>query len=365
VDAYRSTTATARRHRVARIISPALVLLLILAATAVPAQAATSTATSTATAGATWSQLMRRKLALAADSARLTALLPRLRASATTGNAELARAQKAQQATATSAADAATADQTARSALAAARTAAAAAKKAVADAQKRRPRSTSRVTKTKSALTTATARVRARAATAGRTASALRAALTAYALAGDRVTSASTAYQSATKTLSDTQLSIAAQPKREADLAAQAAAISKLVVTQTRASFTATQTTQVYGTTVNKIAAYPFQQMVDAAAKAGIRLSGGGFRTKEQQIALRTRNGCPDVWAAPASSCRVPTAIPGRSLHELGLAVDLTAGGKSISSRKSAAFVWLAANAGRYGFVNLPSEPWHWSITGN
>ena len=28
------------------------------------------------------------------------------------------------------------------------------------------------------------------------------------------------------------------------------------------------------------------------------------------------------------------------------------------------AFVWLAANAGRFGFSNLPSEPWHWSTTG-
>jgi D-alanyl-D-alanine carboxypeptidase len=60
----------------------------------------------------------------------------------------------------------------------------------------------------------------------------------------------------------------------------------------------------------------------------------------------------------------VPTAIPGRSLHELGLAIDLTSGRKSINDRRSAAFKWLVANAGKYGFVNLPSEPWHWSITG-
>lgn len=26
--------------------------------------------------------------------------------------------------------------------------------------------------------------------------------------------------------------------------------------------------------------------------------------------------------------------------------------------------VWLHANAGRFGFVNLPSEPWHWSVDG-
>ena len=35
--------------------------------------------------------------------------------------------------------------------------------------------------------------------------------------------------------------------------------------------------------------------------------SGGGFRTKQRQIELRKINGCPDVWTAPSSSCRVPT----------------------------------------------------------
>jgi hypothetical protein len=25
---------------------------------------------------------------------------------------------------------------------------------------------------------------------------------------------------------------------------------------------------------------------------------------------------------------------------------------------------WLQAHADEYGFVNLPSEPWHWSVNG-
>jgi D-alanyl-D-alanine carboxypeptidase len=105
--------------------------------------------------------------------------------------------------------------------------------------------------------------------------------------------------------------------------------------------------------------------MIDDAAKAGVPMSGGGFRTKEQQIKLRVTNGCPDIWTAPASSCRVPTAIPGRSLHEIGLAIDMTYGGKTIPNHNSVAYQWLATNASKYGFVNLPSEPWHWSITGS
>ena len=53
-------------------------------------------------------------------------------------------------------------------------------------------------------------------------------------------------------------------------------------------------------------------------------------------------------------------------MHERGLAVDFTCnGGGVISSRSSPCFQWLNANAGSYGFHNLPSEPWHWSTNGN
>jgi D-alanyl-D-alanine carboxypeptidase len=114
---------------------------------------------------------------------------------------------------------------------------------------------------------------------------------------------------------------------------------------------------------VHKNVAFAFRRMLADAKADGIALSGGGFRTKQRQIELRKINGCPNVWTAPASSCRVPTAIPGRSLHELGLAVDVSSGGRTIAA-DSAAFRWLVANARRYGFVNLPSEAWHWSITG-
>ena len=130
-----------------------------------------------------------------------------------------------------------------------------------------------------------------------------------------------------------------------------------------RTNFAVTDTTTVYGITVHKSVAFAFRQMITDAKADGIVMSGGGFRTKARQIELRKINGCPDVWTAPASSCRVPTAIPGKSLHEIGLAVDITSGGKSLT-RSSAGFKWLAANAADYGYVNLPSEAWHWSITG-
>jgi D-alanyl-D-alanine carboxypeptidase len=377
VNGHRITHTTTRRlaalrRPAGRVAAPALALLLTFSAAAQPANAATSNAAAkpaatakAAAAGTTWSQLMRRKLTLGAESARLAALLPGLRATATTSNSDLLVAQQAQTAAATAQATAATADQAAHTRYATARTGAASAKKAVTAALKQRPRKNSRITKAKRTLAAANATVKARAAEAGKTASALKAAQAEYATATSQVTKATTAYQTSAKAITDTQQKITSFPKLDSTLTAQAAAISKQVVTETRASFTTTQTTQVYGVTVNKIVAYPFQRMIDDAAKAGVKLSGGGFRTKQQQIALRTTNGCPDVWTAPSSSCRVPTAIPGRSLHEIGLAIDMTANKKTINDRKSAAFKWLTANAARYGFVNLPSEPWHWSITGN
>ena len=151
--------------------------------------------------------------------------------------------------------------------------------------------------------------------------------------------------------------------KKAAALGVQAISIARTVVTDTRAKFAVADTTAVYGTTVHKSVAFAYKKMVDAAKADGVAISGGGFRTRERQIQLRKINGCPDVWTAPSSSCRVPTAIPGRSLHELGMAVDITSGGRTINS-SSAAFKWLKANARDYGFINLPSEAWHWSITG-
>ena len=125
--------------------------------------------------------------------------------------------------------------------------------------------------------------------------------------------------------------------------------------------------TNVGGITVNSQIAGQLAAMLEAAANDGITLTGGGYRDSSQQIALR-RSNCGSseyaIWQMPAGQCRPPTAQPGRSLHEQGLAIDFVANGRSITSRSHPGFQWLAANAADYGFYNLPSEPWHWSTTG-
>ncbi|MDY7105789.1 MAG: D-alanyl-D-alanine carboxypeptidase family protein [Actinomycetota bacterium] len=123
----------------------------------------------------------------------------------------------------------------------------------------------------------------------------------------------------------------------------------------------------VGGITVSSQIGDQLSRLLNAASAAGIGLAGGGYRDPSSQIALRRAHcGWSDwaVYQAPASSCSPPTARPGSSMHEQGLAVDFTYNGRIISSRSSPAFQWLAANAAAYGFFNLPSEPWHWSVNG-
>jgi len=104
------------------------------------------------------------------------------------------------------------------------------------------------------------------------------------------------------------------------------------------------------------------------AKRDGYTLGGWGYRSHERQKALRrkhcgpTRGYDPGDYTVRSSSCRPPTATPGRSMHETGLAIDFTCDGRSMAG--TGCFRWLKANAARYGLYNLPSEPWHWSVNG-
>ena len=123
----------------------------------------------------------------------------------------------------------------------------------------------------------------------------------------------------------------------------------------------------VQGITVHADIADDIDALLTAAAADGIALSGWGYRSTQRQIELRIANCGPtyyDIWLRPAGTCSPPTAVPGRSLHEQGRAIDFTYGGRTITTRSSPAFQWLAGNAASYGLFNLPSEPWHWSTTG-
>lgn len=129
---------------------------------------------------------------------------------------------------------------------------------------------------------------------------------------------------------------------------------------------------EVGGITVAASLAPALEDLLEAARADGYVLGGHGYRSPETTARLRRANGCPDVYDSPASSCRVPTARPGESMHEQGLAVDFIWQGQTICYPRSAsrcsgnaAFDWLTANAGRFGLQVLSSEAWHWSTNGD
>lgn len=117
------------------------------------------------------------------------------------------------------------------------------------------------------------------------------------------------------------------------------------------------------GIVVNVSIADRIRSMLAAADADGVYLTGGGYRDPQQQIALRQAHcgsSYYSTYQAPSSSCSPPTAIPGTSMHEQGLAIDF-----ENCSYGGSVFNWLSANAASYGMYNLPSESWHWSVNGN
>lgn len=109
------------------------------------------------------------------------------------------------------------------------------------------------------------------------------------------------------------------------------------------------------GAYVNSLVSQQVLAMVEAAKNEGTTLEfSNSFRSYAEQQALYKANCSGTV-------CNPPTAVPGKSQHERGLAIDFSACDNKLTS----CYKWLAQNAATYGYYNLPSEPWHWSVSGN
>ena len=118
-------------------------------------------------------------------------------------------------------------------------------------------------------------------------------------------------------------------------------------------------------------AADKWSRMVDAAAKDGITLLiVSGFRSIDYQATLiRKKIEAGQVITDILSV----NAAPGHSEHHTGRAVDIaTPGSRPLTEEfeDTAAFRWLEANAGRFGFTlsyprdnpyGILYEPWHWA----
>nr|MBO2501631.1 hypothetical protein [Thermoanaerobacterales bacterium] len=110
------------------------------------------------------------------------------------------------------------------------------------------------------------------------------------------------------------------------------------------------------------------QALLNHAAAEGVSLcASSGWRDPQKQIALRRQNCGTSYYAIyemSPSLCNPPTARPGTSMHERGLAIDFSCNGGGAIRRGNSCWNFLAAHASSYGLYNLPSEPWHWSTTG-
>lgn len=154
---------------------------------------------------------------------------------------------------------------------------------------------------------------------------------------------------------------IAVPPELRSDFGIVTATVSNFAVLPSNLQANVALVT-VGGISVNASIGVQVAAMLAAAEADGLTLTGWGWRSHERQIELRIQN-CADPFETPSHECSPPTATPGNSRHEFGLAIDFHVEGQAIGS-DSAEFAWLSENAADFGLFNLPSEPWHWSDNG-
>jgi hypothetical protein len=90
-----------------------------------------------------------------------------------------------------------------------------------------------------------------------------------------------------------------------------------------------------------------------------------GYRSPTLDAArCQAEGNCDGVVRARCSSHRTGLALDLYLGHAEGFSADSTAAANRLQLARSPAYRWLVANAGRFGFVNYPFEPWHWEWTG-
>jgi LAS superfamily LD-carboxypeptidase LdcB len=107
------------------------------------------------------------------------------------------------------------------------------------------------------------------------------------------------------------------------------------------------------------------RELPSTATAAPLFTLFSGFRSPDADAARCARDG--DCQGVTRAAC---------SAHRTGLAFDIDLGaapGDRIDSAddanrlfisRGAAYRWLVRNAGRFGLVPYPFEPWHWEWTG-
>jgi hypothetical protein len=116
-----------------------------------------------------------------------------------------------------------------------------------------------------------------------------------------------------------------------------------------------------------------YRRMVVAARAEEPALAGdadllrifSGYRSPAYDAARCTaEHNCNGRERATCSAHRTGLAADLYLGHAPGFTADSSADANRLFLTEGPAYRWLVANAGRFGFVNYPFEPWHWEWTG-
>ena len=107
------------------------------------------------------------------------------------------------------------------------------------------------------------------------------------------------------------------------------------------------------------------EEVPEIAANPELLKIFSGFRDPEADAArCATERNCDGVRRAVCSPHRTGTAVDLYVGHMPGMGVDSTRPLSRQYMAQTAAYRWLVANAGRFGFTPYLFEPWHWEFTG-
>lgn len=90
-----------------------------------------------------------------------------------------------------------------------------------------------------------------------------------------------------------------------------------------------------------------------------------GYRSPAADAArCKAEGNCDGIVRARCSAHRTGLAMDIYVGQAEGYGPDSTADPNRLAMSRTPTYRWLLANAGRFGFVNYPFEPWHWEWTG-
>ena len=114
-----------------------------------------------------------------------------------------------------------------------------------------------------------------------------------------------------------------------------------------------------------RMAAAARAEVPEIAANSDNLTIFSGYRSPSADAArCLTEGNCDGIVRARCSVHRTGLAADIYVGHAEGFSAVSTADPNRLFMTRTATYRWLLANAGRFGFVNYPFEPWHWEWTG-